>query len=92
MKVNDLMIKDLTSVESIDTIRTLVDTLEPSETSSVPVTDEESRPVGIISERDVLAAALPKYMRLLHSASFMPDVDQPRRGLNRIAMTRSSAT
>lgn len=72
-------------MEATDSIRTLVETLESSETSSVPVTDEEGRLVGIISERDVLVAALPKYMELLHSASFMPDIDQLTRGLNRIA-------
>ena len=85
MKVSDLMIKDLTSVEPEDSMRTLVETLETSETSSVPVTDEESRLVGIISERDVLAAAVPKYMEMLHSASFMPNIDQLAGGLNRIA-------
>ena len=62
MKVSELMVKDLTSVQEDDTMRMLVETLERSETSSVPVTDEESRLVGIISERDVLAAAVPKYM------------------------------
>jgi len=85
MKVSQLMVKDLTSVEADDTIRSLVETLETSETSSVPVTDAESRLVGIISERDVLAAAVPKYMELLHSASFMPNIDQLTAGLNRIA-------
>lgn len=62
MKISELMVKDLTSVEADDTIRMLVETLESSETSSIPVTDKESRLVGIISERDVLAAAVPKYM------------------------------
>jgi len=85
MKVSQLMVKDLTSVEADDTIRSLVETLETSETSSVPVTDAESRLVGIISERDVLAAAVPKYTELLHSASFMPNIDQLTAGLNRIA-------
>ena len=85
MKVSELMIKDLTSVEPDDTMRILVEILESSETSSIPVTDEESRLVGIISERDVLASAVPKYMELLHSASFMPNIDQLASGLNRVA-------
>ena len=85
MKVGDLMIKDLTSVEPEDSMRTLVETLETSETSSVPVTDDDSRLVGIISERDVLGAAVPKYMEMLHSASFMPSFDQLADGLGRIA-------
>ena len=85
MKVRELMLRDLTSVESEDTMKILVETLETSETSSVPVTDENSQLVGIISERDVLAAAMPKYMEMLHSASFMPNMDQLTVGLGRIA-------
>ena len=85
MRVRELMLRDLTSVESEDSMTILVETLETSETSSVPVTDENSRLVGIISERDVLAAAMPKYMEMLHSASFMPNMDQLTAGLGRIA-------
>ena len=85
MKVRELMLRDLTSVESEDAMRVLAETLEASETSSVPVTDEDSRLVGMISERDVLAAAMPKYMEMLHSASFMPNMDQLSAGLGRIA-------
>ncbi len=81
MKVRDLMLRDLTSVQPDDTIRTLIETLELPETSSVPVTDEDDRVIGIISERDVLAAALPRYMELLHSASFVPNLDQLTAGL-----------
>jgi len=85
VKVRDLMLRDLTSVESEDTMRMLVETLETSETSSVPVTDEDGKLVGVISERDVLAAAMPKYVEMLHSASFMPNMDQLTTGLSRIA-------
>ena len=85
MKVRELMLRDLTSVDPGDSIRVLVETLESAETSSVPVTDEDDRLVGIVSERDVLAGALPRYMELLHSASFVPNLDQLARGLARIA-------
>ena len=43
MKVRALMLRDLTSVDPSDSIRTLVEILESSETSSIPVTDEEDR-------------------------------------------------
>jgi CBS-domain-containing membrane protein len=85
MKVSELMHRDLTSLDPSDTIRTLVETLESSETSSVPVTDAENRLLGIVSERDVLSAAVPRYMELLHSATFMPNLNQLAIGLNRIA-------
>ena len=84
MKVRELMLRDLTSVDPADTIRTLIETLESAETSSVPVTDENNRLVGIVSERDVLAVALPRYMELLQNASFVPNLDQLASGLARI--------
>ena len=85
MKVRELMRRDLTSVDPGDPMRTLVETLDSAEMSSVPVTDEDDRLVGVISEHDVLAAALPRYMELLHSASFVPNLDQLASGLARIA-------
>jgi len=85
VKVRELMLRDLTSVDPGDSIRLLVETLESAETSSVPVTDEDGHLVGVISEHDVLAATLPRYMELLHSASFVPNLDQLARGLVRIA-------
>jgi len=85
MKVHDLMLKDLTSVEPDDTIRTLVETIESAEVSGLPVTDENGCLVGIIFEKDILTAALPKYMDLLSSTAFIPNLDQLTRGLNRIA-------
>jgi len=85
MKVRELMLRDLTSVDPGDPVHVLVETLDKAETSSIPVTDENDRLVGIISEHDVLAAALPRYMELLHSASFLPNLDQLAFGLARIA-------
>ena len=85
MKVIELMLRDLTSVDPDDTIRTLVEILESAETSSIPVTDTANRVVGIISEHDVLSAAVPRYMEILQSASFMPNFGQLETGLNRIA-------
>jgi len=85
MRVCDLMLKDLTSVDPDDSVRTLVETLETSEATSVPETDDDDHLVGVVSERDVLAAALPRYMELLHSGAFLPNLDQLSRGLNRVA-------
>lgn len=85
MKVSELMMKDITSVEQDDSIQTLVETLETSEVCSIPVTDRENRLVGIISEHDILSAAVPKYMQLLHTVSFVPGLDQLTSGLRRIA-------
>jgi len=85
MKICEIMLRDLSSVDPGDTVRTLVETMESAEISSIPVTDANDRLVGIISERDVLSAALPRYVEFLHSASFMPNLDQLSTGLQRIA-------
>jgi len=85
MKVGELMLRDLTSVEENDTIRTLVEALATSETPSITVTDDNSCPVGIISEEDVLIAAMPRYMAMLQSASYVPNLEQLLAGLRRIA-------
>jgi CBS domain-containing protein len=81
MRVCELMVRELTSVDPADSIRTLA----VSETPSIPVTDSDDRLVGVVSERDVLATAVPRYMELLHGASFMPNLDQLAAGLNRNA-------
>ena len=85
MNIRSLMLRDLTSVDPSDTMRTLVETLQAAETSTVPVTDEANRLIGVISETDVLAAAVPRYFELLHSTAFVPDLDQVRRGMAQIA-------
>ncbi len=85
MNIRNLMLRDLTSVDPSDTVRTLVETLQAAETSTVPVTDEANRLIGVISETDVLAAAVPRYFELLHSTAFVPDLDQVRRGMAQIA-------
>ena len=82
MKVRDVMLRDLTSVDPGDT-RDLGGILEMADVSSVPVTDNDDRLVGVASERDVLASALPKYMEFLHSVSFVPNLDREDRTSSR---------
>jgi CBS domain-containing protein len=85
LKARELLLKDLTSVEPGETMADLVHTLQTSESSSIPVTDGENRLIGVISEHDVLTASLPKYMDLLSTTSFIPNLDQLSRGLAQIA-------
>jgi hypothetical protein len=47
MRVCELMLRDLTSVDPDDSIRRLVEALEVSATSSVPGTDNDDRLVGV---------------------------------------------
>ncbi|MBE0636687.1 CBS domain-containing protein [Candidatus Bipolaricaulota bacterium] len=85
MKVRDIMTKDLTAVEKDMPVRELIFILNNAEMPNVPVVDEEGRLTGIISEKDLIRAALPGYFEMLHSTSFIPDMNQLSRKLSQIA-------
>jgi CBS domain-containing protein len=85
VKVRDIMTKDLTAVEKDISVRELIFILNNAEMPNVPVVDEEGRLAGFISEKDLIRAALPGYFEMLHSTSFIPDMDQLARKLTQIA-------
>lgn len=85
MKVRDIMTKDLTAVEKDIPVRELIFILENSEMPNLPVVDEEGKLSGFISEKDLIRAALPGYFEMLHSTSFIPDMNQLSKKLNQIA-------
>jgi len=84
MKVRDFVRRDLSSVERDTPISQAIKLLENAGLSSLPVVDEEGRLVGVISERDIIRALVPEYMDMLHSASFLPSLDQLARKLREI--------
>ena len=85
MKVRDIMTKDLTAVEKDIPVRELIFILNSAEMPNVPVVDEDGRLTGFISEKDLIRAALPGYFEMLHSTSFIPDMNQLARKLTQIA-------
>lgn len=85
MKVREIMTKDLTAIERDVPIQELIFILENAEMPNMPVVDDEGKLVGFISEKDVIRAALPGYFELLHSASFIPDMNQLSKKLAQIA-------
>ncbi len=85
MKVRDIMTKDLTAVESDIPVRELIFILNNAEMPNVPVVDGDGRLTGFISEKDLIRAALPGYFEMLHSTSFIPDMNQLARKLGQIA-------
>ena len=85
MKVRDIMTKDLTAVEKDISVRELIFILNNAEMPNVPVVDDEGRLAGFISEKDLIRAALPGYFEMLHSTSFIPDMNQLARKLTQIA-------
>jgi CBS domain-containing protein len=85
MKVREIMTKDLTAVEKDIPVRELIFILDNAEMPNVSVVDEENRLIGFISEKDLIRAALPGYFEMLHSASFIPDMNQLASKLAQIA-------
>ena len=85
MKVSEIMTKDLTAVEKDIPVRELIFILNNAEMPNVPVVDEDGILTGFISEKDLIRAALPGYFEMLHSTSFIPDMNQLARKLTQIA-------
>jgi CBS domain-containing protein len=85
VKVREIMTKDLTAVERDIPVRELIFILENAEMPNMAVVDEDGKLIGFISEKDLIRAALPGYFEMLHSASFIPDMNQLARKLTQIA-------
>ncbi len=85
MRVRDIMTKDITAVEREIPVRELIFILENAEMPNMPVVDGDGKLIGFISERDLIRAALPGYFEMLHSASFLPDMNQLAKKLAQIA-------
>ncbi len=60
MKVKDMMIRDLTSVTDMATLKEVADMLSYSRLSGVPVVDDQGKVIGFISEKDIIESAFPK--------------------------------
>ena len=85
MKVREIMTKDLTAVEKDMPVRELIFILESAEMPNMPVVEDDGQLIGFISEKDLIRAALPGYFEMLHSASFLPDMNQLSTKLLQIA-------
>ncbi|RKQ34713.1 CBS domain-containing protein [Oceanobacillus halophilus] len=60
MKVKDFMIKDVYTLNESDTIKTLLETLSKNKIGGLPIENENSQLVGIVSDGDVLRYLNPK--------------------------------
>jgi len=85
MKVRDIMTKDLTSCEKDVSIRELIFILDSAGVPNMPIVDEEDKVIGFISEKDIIRACLPGYFDMLHTASFIPDMNQISKKLEQIS-------
>ena len=60
LKVEDIMVGDVVTVEVEATVRQAVDLMNKNEIGCFVVVDEEEKPVGIVTERDLLKRVLAK--------------------------------
>ncbi len=85
LKVKDVMTYDLTFVFENETVEQVIDLLEKSGMSGVPVVDSDLKVVGFISEEDIIRACLPSYFNLLQTAAFLPDTNLVLNNLKKIS-------
>jgi len=61
MKVSELMTKEVLTVSPEMSVREAAKMLFAREISGLPVVDENKKVVGMITEKEIIAMALPKY-------------------------------
>jgi CBS domain-containing protein len=66
-------------------VRELIFILDSAGIPNIPIVDEEEKVIGYISEKDLIKAALPGYFEMLHTTSFIPDLNQISKKLTQIA-------
>lgn len=91
MKVSQVMIRDVITLKPEQTLEEAARILIEQGISGVPVVQEE-KVVGIISERDLLAARTspspPRYLELLGGIIYLDDVREYQQQLKKMVATR----
>ncbi|MFP4497199.1 MAG: CBS domain-containing protein [Vulcanimicrobiota bacterium] len=62
-KIKDILVRDITSVTSDDTMRNVARILANHRFSGIPVVDNDHRVIGFISESDVVRSEFPQMGR-----------------------------
>ncbi|MBM7559123.1 HPP family protein [Marinitoga litoralis] len=84
MKVEDIMLKDVTSIVEDVTVERFITLCERHGYSALPIVDKDFHLVGLLSESMVIKASIPGYLSLMQSTSFIPDSQQFIKGLKHI--------
>jgi len=85
MVIEELMDRDLTALTEDASLAEAIEVLSIHRISSAPVVDLDGKVVGILSEKDIVRAALPGYFELLQDPTFIPDLGQFRFRLRRVS-------
>ena len=72
MTARDYMRNDFVSVSPEATAREAAELLQKHAGTDLPVVDQDGRFLGLISESDILALAIPLYLEPVEDLSFLP--------------------
>ena len=74
MELKDLMTKNVTTIPQDMNVRDAAKMLVNLEISGLPVVNDDKELVGMITEKDILGMALPKYVEKLGSLAYTFDM------------------
>jgi len=75
LTVRDIMHRDVVTASPEDTLKDVATKLYRHKVTGMPVVDAEGRPIGMISERHLIKAALPNYQALIHDLAPTPETE-----------------
>jgi len=73
--VRDIMVEKVISVTAEHSLKDVANLLYERRIGSMPVVDADDKVVGIISNRDLIKAALPDYRTLINNLALSPDAE-----------------
>lgn len=73
LKVADLMTREVFTVPPEMSVKEVAKLLFEKEISGLPVVDEQKKVIGMITEKDLISMALPKYLEKLGDFDFILD-------------------
>ena len=73
MKIGDIMNVNATRIRASATVKQAVDVVVASQASDLMVVDEDNNFFGVLSEGDLIRAALPRYEEILRDGASLTD-------------------
>ena len=79
--VRDYIFTDISSVHDSSDLRRVILVMKRHQISAVPIVNQLGEYLGCISDKDIVEASVPQYMKLMYNTSFIADIDQVTRRL-----------
>jgi len=75
LTVRDIMHRDVVSCTPDESLKDVANKFYRYRVSGMPVVDSDGKPIGMISERHLIQAALPDYETLIQNLAMAPDAE-----------------